>query len=289
MRMIGAAIAVVGVLAVAAGLAVAQGKPASSAKKFKFKGGKVETGMLYTYIRSDLAGEKTGSVLVYVPDKKRVEILRVNPGQDAGQLLTGEMNWDTYSLGQFELWREGRDGGRQRQATATFSEASLSFRVEDQGLYRGAAGAASFTLPLTQIPAHLYNLDFVTLGLALRHLAEPMGSADFGVFAENTGVGPDSPNLLVPGGKATVAFLEEVDRDGIPCMKYRVFGPALGDQEGLLWLNTEKGYLQDAEIPVRSSADWPDLKLTLRSAEKLSEGDWPLRRSLEISRSVAAK
>ena len=39
--------------------------------------------MLYTYVRSDLAGTKSGSVLVYVPDKKRVEILRVNPGERA--------------------------------------------------------------------------------------------------------------------------------------------------------------------------------------------------------------
>lgn len=289
MRMIAAAIVVVGVLAVAAGPVEAQGKPASSTKKFKFKGGKVETGMLYTYIRSDLAGEKTGSVLVYVPDRKRVEILRVTPGQDVGQLLVGEMDWDTYSLRQFELWREGRDGGRTRQATGTFSEDSLAFTVEDPGLYRGAAGAASFVLPLTQVPVHLYSFDFVTLGLALRHLAEPMGSADFGVLSENPGVGPGSPNFLVPGGKATVAFVEEVDRDGIPCVKYRISGPALGDQEGLLWLHKDKGYLQDAEVPLRSSADWPDLKITLRSAEKVSEGDWPLRRSLEIAGTPAAK
>ncbi len=77
--------------------------------------------MLYTYVRSDLAGTKTGSVLVYVPDRKRVEILRVSPGVEGGQLLTGEMNWDTYTLRQFELWSEGKDGGRKRLATGSFS------------------------------------------------------------------------------------------------------------------------------------------------------------------------
>ena len=49
-----------------------------------------------------------------------------------------------------------------------------------------------------------------------------------------------------------MAFVEDVDRDGIACVKYRITGPALGDQEGLLWLHKEKGYIQDAEIPVRS-------------------------------------
>ena len=47
--------------------------------------------------------------------------------------------------------------------------------VEDQALYRGAAGAASFSVPLSQLPVHIYSLDFVTLGLALRHFADPTG------------------------------------------------------------------------------------------------------------------
>jgi hypothetical protein len=138
-----------------------------------------------------------------------------------------------------------------------------------------------------QLPAHIYSLDFITLGLALRHFASPLGSVDIGVLSENLKVGPDRPDFLVSAGKATVAYVEDVDRDGISCMKYRVAGPALGAEEGFLWLHKEKGYVQDAEIPVPSSPDWPDVKITLRSAEKLSEGDWPLRRALEIGASPA--
>lgn len=287
MRMRGAVTAVALGLALAGGTADAQGKPASSTKQFKFKSGRISPGMLYSYVRSDLAGTKTGSVLVYVPDRKRVEILRVSPGVEGGQLLTGEMNWDTYTLRQFELWREGKDGGRKRLATGSFSGDSVTMTVEDPALYRGAAGATSFSVPLTQLPAHIYSLDFITLGLALRHFADPLGSVEIGVLVENLKVGPDSPNFLVSAGKATVAFLEDVDRDGITCMKYRITGPALGAEEGFLWLHKEKGYIQDAEIPVPSSPDWPDVKITLRSAEKVSEGDWPLRRALEIGASPA--
>jgi hypothetical protein len=287
MRVMRAVLAVVGALALARGTANAQGTPATSTKQFRFKGAKVETGMLYTYVRSDLAVTKSGSVLVYIPDKKRVEILQVNPGVEGGRLLTGEMNWDTFSLRQFEIWHQAKDGGKARQATGTFSNETLSVTVEDPALYRGAAGAASFSVPLTQLPVHIYGLDFVTLGLALRHFKDPSGTAVIGVLTENLKVGPQNPNLIVPAGKVTVAFVEDVDRDGIPCSKFLVTGPALGDQEGFLWLHKEKGYLQDAEIPVPSSPDWPDVKLTLRSAEKVSEGDWPLRRSLEIAGNTA--
>ena len=280
----GASAIFVGVLTLATGSAHAQGKPPSSAKLFKYKGGKIETGMLYTYVRSDLAGTKEGSVLVYVSDKKRVEILRVNPGEGAGRLFTGEMNWDTFTLRQFEIWREGSDGAKTRQATGSFSNDALTMTIEDPALYRGAAGAATFSVPLVQLPAHIYSLDFVTLGLVLRHFADPTATADIGVLTENRKVGPDSPNLFVSAGKATVAFEEDVSRDGISCSKYRIAGPALGDQEGYIWLHKEKGYLQDAEIPVPPSPDWPDVKITLRSAEKISEADWPLRQSAEIAR-----
>jgi hypothetical protein len=287
MRVVRTFVAVVACLALSAGVAEAQGKPGSSTKQFKFKGAKVEAGMLYSYVRSNLEGTKEGSVLVYVPDKKRVEIFRVTPGVDFGQLLVGEMNWDTYTLKQFELWKEGKDGGRTRQATGAFANDMFTMSVEDPALYRGAAGATTFTIPLVQVPTHIYSLDFVTLGLALRHFADGKGSADVGVLVENLKVGPASPNFLVSAGTANVAFVEEVDRDGIACLKFRIAGPALGDQEGLLWLNKDKGYIQDAEVPVPSSADWPDVKLTFRSAEKIAESDWTARRALELARKPA--
>ena len=289
MKVMRAVVAAVGVLMLVEGTVNAQVKPASSAKQFKYKGAKIETGMLYTYVRSDLAETKSGSVLVFIPDKKRVEILRVTPGVEGGQLLTGEMNWDTFTLRQFEIWHQAKDGGKTRQATGAFSDEALSMTVEDPALYRGAPGAKTFTVPLTQLPAHIYSLDFVTLGLALRHFASSKGAADVDVLTENMKVGPESPNFIVPAGKVTVTFVEDVDRDGIPCSKYQLTGPALGGQQGFLWLHKDKGYLQDAEIPVPSSANWPDVKLTLRSAEKVSEGDWPIRRSLEIAGSSTAR
>ena len=279
--------AVIAVLAFTAGVAEAQGKPGSSTKQFKYKGAKIETGMLYSYVRANLDGTKEGSVLLYVPDKKRVEIFRVNPGAESGQLVVGEMNWDAYMLGKFEMWREGKDGGRTRQATGAFSNETFTMTVEDPSLYHGTPGPTTFTIPLVQIPTHLYGFDFVTLGLAARHFADGKGAADIGVLVENLKPGPSSPNLLVSAGTANIAFVEEVDRDGIACLKYRIVGPALGDQEGLLWLNKDKGYIQDAEVPVPTSAEWPDLKLTIRSAEKVAEGDWPARRAQELAKRSA--
>lgn len=273
----------VGMLMLVQGEVQAQGKPASAVKKFRFKGGKIETGRLYAYDRFDPAGGRAGSVLVYVPDRKRVEIFRAKTGAGEGQAFSGEMNWDTFTLRSFEVSRVSRDGTTTRQAAGTFGDGALAVSVEDPALYRGAEGAATFTVPLPAIPAHLYSLDLITLGLALRHVADPSGSVEVGVLTENPKVGPQSPNLFVAAGTATVEFVEDVTRDGVSCGKYRVSGPALGGQEGFVWLHKDEGYLQDAEIPVSPTPDLPDVKITLRSVEKLSEKDWPARRLREIS------
>lgn len=273
----------VGTLVLAQGEAQAQGRPASTVKKFRFKAGKIETGRLYAYDRFDPAGGRAGSVLVYVPDRKRVEIFRVKTGGGDGQAFSGEMNWDTFTLRSFEVSKVSGDGTTTRQATGTFGADALAVSVEDPALYRGAEGAAAFSVPLPAIPAHLYSLDLITLGLALRHVADPAGSVEVGVLTENPKVGPESPNLFVAAGTATVEFVEDVTRDGVSCGKYRVSGPALGGQEGFVWLHKDEGYVQDAEIPVSPTPDLPDVKITLRSVEKLSEKDWPARRLREIS------
>lgn len=280
MRTIAASAVLVGLLAAAQGPAEAQAS--SSTKAFRYKGGKVDAGVVYAYDRSDLAGSKSGSVLVYMPDRKRVEIFRVTPGSDGGQLVTGEMDWDACSLGRFEVWKEGVDGSRTRQAVATASGDSIAVTVEDPGLYRGRPGATTFSVAAGHVPEHVAAFDLVTLALALRHLADPRGSAEVALVKGNAAVSAASPAWLVPAGKVTVAYAEDVNRDGVDCAKYTVAGPALGPEEGALWYHREKGYLQDMEMPLAADPDWADLRLTYRSSDKIAEKDWPTKRAVEI-------
>ena len=161
---------------------------------------------------------------------------------------------------------------------------ALAVTVEDPSLYRGKAGATAFSVPFAQAPAHVSAFDFVTLALALRHLADGKGSVEVGLVAENRSVAPGSPGWLVSAGKLSVSYVEDVSHDGVDCAKYSVVGPALGSEEGLLWLPRDKGAFQDMEIPLANGADWPDLKLSLRSVGKLSEKEWPARRAAEVAR-----
>lgn len=270
------------VVLIAAGGRPAEAQTSSSAKAFRYKGGKVDTGVVYAYDRSDFAGSKSGSVLVYMPDRKRVEILRVTPGSDGGQLVTGEMDWETFSLGRFEVWKEGADGSRTRQAVATASGDAIAVTVEDPALYRGKPGATAFSVAAGHVPEHVAAFDLVTLALVLRHLADAKGSAEIGLVKGNGAVSAAAPAWLVPAGKVTVAYAEDVNRDGIDCVKYSVTGPALGSEEGALWFQKDKGYLQDMEMPLAGDPDWADLRLTYRGSEKAAEKDWATKRAVEL-------
>lgn len=280
MRTIAASAVLIGLLAAAE--RPAQAQFSSSAKAFRYKGGKVDAGVVYAYDRSDFGGTKTGSVLVYMPDRKHVEILRVVPGREAGQLVTGEMDWETCSLGRFEVWKESPDGARTRQAVATAAGDALAVTVEDPALYGGKPGAATFSVSAGHVPEHVAAFDLVTLALALRHLADPQGSVEVALVKGNGAVSEASPAWLVPAGKVTVSYAEDVNRDGVDCAKYTVTGPALGSGEGALWYQKEKGYLQEMEVPIAGDTDWPEIRLAYRGSEKASEKEWASRRSVEI-------
>lgn len=273
-------------LAFLAATAAVPAEGASSASRFKFKSGKHETGVLYRYLREDIAGTKTGTLLVYVASKTKIEVVRLGPGRTQAEITTAEMAWDTAAVRQFDLYVEKKGEGRVRAASGTVSGDSLDVTVHDPALYGvsgGAKGPASFTVSLAQLPAQLASLDLVTLSLAMRHLVDVDKPFDIGVVS-GARKGAEGAGLLAYAGTATVTYLEEVDRDGITCAKFKLTGAPFGAQEGYLWLNKDKdkGYLQAAEVPI-ASGDWPDLLLTLKGVEKLSETSWDGVKSSEIS------
>jgi hypothetical protein len=192
------------------------------------------------------------------------------------------MDWETFSLGRFEVWKEAADGSRTRQAVATAAGDAIAVTVEDPALYRGKPGAAAFSVPAGHVPEHVAAFDLVTLALAVRQLADPKGSAEIALVKGNAAVSASAPAWLVPAGKVTVAYAEDVNRDGIDCAKYAVTGPALGSEEGALWYHKEKGYLQEMEIPLAGDPEWADLRLAYRGSEKATEKDWASRRAVEI-------
>lgn len=256
---------------------------ASAASRFKYKGSRHETGVLYRYERTDLEGTKTGALLLYVASKTKFEVLRLGPGREAAELTTGELGWDTASARQLELGIQRKGQGRTQAASVSLNGESLGVTVQDQAVYRGASGPAKFDLAISQLPVHLVRLDFVTLSLVMRQLVEPEKELEVGLVTEAK-QGSEGSGFLAYAGTAKVSFVEDVDRDGIHCSKFKITGPALGGQEGNLWLRKDKelGPLQEAEIPI-PSGEWPDIHLSLKGVEKMSEGAWDTLKANEAA------
>ncbi len=260
-----------------AGPVAAQGK---STKAFKYKGGRVDVGMMYVYDRSDLAGTRSGEAIVYVPSRTKLEIVFMGPGTDLVRDLVAEMDWDTYSLRSFELYTERTGGVRTLSASGTATDEALSLTVQDPALAAGGTVPVTVSIRLPHVPTHIYPFGLLTLSHAMRHLAERGKEFQVGLLGED----PKGPAWLSALGTVTVSFVEEVDRDGIACNKYKLEGPAFGSEVGFLWIEKDKGYLQDVEVAVPPGLGWPDLKMTYKSSEKVSESSWESRRAEEIAR-----
>lgn len=255
----------------AASLPARAAGPGSSVRQFRFKSSKFETGVLYRYERTTLDAAKEGFLLVYVPSRTKVLVLRGEKGASVADEFAVDVDWGAGGTASRFEWTAVAKGGARRGALT----GDLNVESGLLTLTPGDPAAARFppfsqgTLAVGHVPAHILPLDFVTLGLALRFMADPRKEATIGVV----GVGEPGGLPLAWKGKATLRFVELVNRDGVDARKYSLTGEFLSGQEGAIWVNDEKGHIIDLEIPA-SAGDWKDLKYYLTAVEKADDAAW---------------
>lgn len=267
--------------------APASAKPATSSKAFKFKGSKLEIGAVYRYEQSDLEGNRPASVLVHVAAKDRVEVVRSEPGSGRADSFVIEVDWDRGgSPARYERWISRKDGGQSRAYTVTFGDGdgTAVFGPEDLKGFRSAGVSGPVTVAFDQYPVHSLDTLLATLNVAMRFLADPTKEFEIGLLADAPDPATGAP--LVYKGKAKVTFLEDVDRDGKECRKYRIAGPATGEQEGFLWVHKEQGHLVDLELPVPMLPDQKDAHLSFQGTEAVDETGWSRVKAAEIAKAL---
>lgn len=275
------------VLAALLAAAPATAKPASSAKAFKFKGSKLEIGAVYRYEQSDLEGNRPASVVVHVAAKDRIEVVRAEPGSGRADSFVIEVDWDRGgSPARYERWTSRKDGGQSRTYTVTFGDGdgTAAFNPEDLRGFRAAGVSGPVNVAFDQYPVHPLDTLLATLNVAMRFLADPTKEFEIGLVADAPDPATGAP--LVYRGKAKVTYLEDVDRDGKECRKYRVWGAALGDQEGFLWVHKEQGHLVDLELPLPMVAGQKDAHLSLQGTESVDETGWSRVKADEIAKAM---
>ena len=236
----------------------------SSIEQFLYRPELVEAGTLYHYIKSNIDGSYPARIFIYVSDHDHLEVLKLEEhGMDAA-LVKAHMDWKTFSADQFESWWLTVDGKRTPQASLSSSYADHTFTISWQD--------RNDVVHVPHYPVHVYNFDLISLNLSLRHWVDPEGKVTIGILQPNFDPNPET--MLKYEGKVVIQFLGEDEHNEQRCRKYSIGGEGLKNCHGVMWVNKEKGYVEEIEIPVADNPDWDTFKLKFISNQRMDPEQW---------------
>ena len=231
---------------------------------FSYQPQLIEAGSCYQYIKSNIDGSYPARVFVFIVDSEHLEVLKLEAHGIDAALVKAHMDWDTFSADRLQSWVLTPDGAQKPQASLSSSHRDQAFTITWQG--------RSETVRVGHYPVHVYNFDFISLNLILPHWTHPEGNVPIGVLQPN--FDPDPPTMMRYEGTVDIQYLDDEPRDGTPCRKYRIGGVGLKHHEGFIWVNQQKGYIEDMEIPTPDNPDWQDFKFRLISSDRMDPGQW---------------
>ena len=132
-------------------------------------------------------------------------------------------------------------------------------------------GDRSDTVPITRLPVHVYDFDFVSLAQTFAHLRDPEGAFTIGIVNP---IVADGPQLLSFDGTATIRYEGEVPCHAAICRRYKVSGPGLRGAQGAIWVDRVQGHVERIEIPVPDNPAWRDFKLELQRTQPMDRAAW---------------
>lgn len=234
--------------------------------KFEFQPGKIKTGIVYHYVKTNIDGTNPENISVFVATNDRLEVFKFHdPGTRAG-FVVAEMDWKNFharslfSYGVFSASEEML--GAQLKFLPDQKKIEVEIPAQDRPLE---------TVEFGYVPAHIYNFDLTSLNFAYRHLKNPtepftVGLAD-PTFAEQ---GP----ALRYRGEVTIRYTGEEKRNGQDCRKYSISGAGLDNKSGVLWVNKAGEYFEDLEIELPDNPNWTTFKLALKKTETMTAEQW---------------
>lgn len=236
----------------------------SSATAFKYDPAKIEVGTVYHYVKSNIDGSKPADVAIFVASIDRVEVFKVYPGAKATFVVTSDMDWEVFSAKSLSTLEIYKDGSRKVTARARLSR--------ETNQYAYTVGQSQYSVPIGHYPVHNYNFDLTSLNFSFRHLANPESAFSIGVHVPAF----DLRSLVkfVYSGQAEIKYLSDEAYNGVACRKYSIGGQGLANKTGTIWVNKEKGYIENVEIPVADNPSWKSFKLKLTGVETMSPEAW---------------
>ena len=250
--------------------------PTSSTRQFKYQPEKTQPGTVYQYIKSNIDGSSPARVYIRMPDEQIIDVWKFESHNYDAAHVQAHMDWEIFSADQLDSWVVTSDGASRQQARMSVSPNEASVTVELQGM-TGKTQIGHF-------PFHIYNFDFISLNMSLRHWANPEGELNIGVVQPN--FNPEIDSLLNYEGVTTLKYIGSEKRNGSLCRKYSLEGQWLNGQAGQLWVSQSEGHIEDMEIPIPDNPDWDDFKFNLVSIQSMDDAQWERFISSEIKKLI---
>ena len=239
----------------------------SDANKFRYQPNKITIGTVYHYVKTNIDGTPPAeNITIYVASKDRIEVFKSRTkGQRAGFVIA-DMDWTIFSAKHLESWQAFPGGEKKLFATLDYDAKEKVTNVS-----YGAANQEVEKSAIKQLPFHVYNFDFSSLNFAFRHLISPKESFTIGIadptFKET---GP----VFEYRGEASVSYVGEETRDGVPCLKYKVDGAGLSNRGGFIWVDKKGEFFRDMEIQLPDNPEWQSFKFKLIKVEQMTRNQW---------------
>ena len=245
-----------------------------SVHQFTYRPEFIEVGTIYYYIKSNIDGSYPARIFIYVRDPDHLEVLKFEEHGIDAALVNAHMDWETFSADQLESWVLTPDGGRRWQALLSSSFEDQTFTISWQ--------ERKDIIPVGHYPTHIYNFDFISLNYILRHWEDPEGEVTIGILQPDFDPNPET--MMKYEGIVLIKYVGSEARNGQSCRKYNIGGEGLKNNNGVMWVNVEKGIIEDIEIPIPDNLDWENFKFKFVSSEYMDPRQWTEFMDAEIMR-----
>jgi hypothetical protein len=239
----------------------------SDASKFRYQPNKISVGAVYHYVKTNIDGTPPAeNITIYVASKDRIEVFKSRTKGERAAFVIADMDWTTFSARRLESWQAFPGGEKKLAATLDYDAKEKVANV----LLAGADNQIEKTA-IKHLPFHVYNFDLSSLNFAFRHLAKPK---------ENFTIGIADPTFKASGplfeyrGEATVSYIGEETRDGVPCLKYKIDGAGLLNRGGFIWVDKKGEFFRDIEIQLPDNPEWKTFKFKLIRVEQMTRDQW---------------
>lgn len=216
--------------------------------------------LLYEYRKSNWDGTHSSSVFLYVADTNRLESFKWSEGDDVATLVTAIIDWNTYSVGEFQNHRLQK--GLAPQFIA---------RLKGKKNLVITVGEIRDSLLIADLPWQSYDFDFAGLSFIWRSLRNK--KAQFWFHIADAALINGNPGF-VNKGKVTVKFVGREMVNNKQCLKYTADGPGLENKGGYIWVNQENFMIEQYKIALPDEPGFENGMLKLVTTRKISPQQW---------------